>query len=358
MLRAIGELEIVQVELDRPGPGEMIVEVTACGLCHSDLHMIDGHLGGQLPMVVGHEVAGVVEQIGSGVVGLEPGDRVVLTLSQFCGSCPACDRGEEWLCDRREAAPLVRAVEDPPRVTVAGEVAAQFLNVGGFADRVLVHQQSAVRVSPEVPAEVAALLGCGVLTGVGTIVNVARVMPGESVVIVGCGGVGLAAIQGARIAGAGRIVAVDVASGPLAMAERLGATDLLDAGQGDPVGAVRRMTGRGADHVVEAIGLPATMTQAIEMVRPGGTAYLVGIAPVGAALSIDAFKTVWFNRTIRGVLMGANRFRRDIPRLAELYLRGALDVESMITSRIGLDEVPAAFDRMRSGVIGRTVAVW
>lgn len=357
VVREVGHLEIADVEVDGPRQGELLIRTTACGLCHSDLHAIDGAFRTRLPMVVGHEVAGIVEEVGGGVDGFAPGDQVVLTLSQFCGSCSACDRGEQWLCDRRERPPLVRTGGEPARVTVDGEAATQFLNIGGFAESVVVHQQAAVVVPPSVPAEVAAVLGCGVLTGFGTVVNVARVAPGESVAVVGCGGVGLAAVQAARIAGAATIVAIDRSPEALELASRLGATHVIDAGVADAVRQVRSITGQGADHAIEAIGLPVTMAQALEMIRPGGSTYFIGMSPVGTTLEIDTFKTVWLNRSIRGVLMGANRFRRDVPRLAHLYLSGALDIDSMITARLDLEDVPSGFGRMRTGAVGRSVAV-
>jgi S-(hydroxymethyl)glutathione dehydrogenase/alcohol dehydrogenase len=356
VVREFGQVEVAELDVDEPGRGELSIRTTACGLCHSDLHAVDGSFPASLPMVVGHEVAGIVEAVGDGVVGFQVGDQVAVTSSPFCGACPACDRGDQWLCHRRGAPPLVRPEGEPPRVAEAGAGVSQFLDIGGFAERVVVSQQAAVVVPDAVPPEVAAILGCGVLTGVGTITNVARVSAGESVVVVGCGGVGLAAVQGARIAGASTIVAVDLSSEALELAERMGATHLVRPPDDDPVRVTRRITD-GADHVIEAIGLPDTMQQATEMVRPGGTVYLVGLTPVGTKLAVDAFKLVWFNRTVRGVLMGANRFRRDVPRLAELYLGGRLDVEALITDRISLEDVPPGLDAMRRGAVGRAVAI-
>ena len=355
VMMEVGRVAIDEVQLDRPRSGELLVDVAACGLCHSDVHKIDGAFGSVVPAVVGHEVSGVVAEIGPGVVGFGPGDQVVLTLSQFCGSCRACARGDTWLCERRDAPPLVRSEDDPPRLTMGGDPVEQFLHIGGLAEQVVVHQNAAVRIETPIPHEVAALLGCGVLTGIGTVTNVAQVAPGDSVVVIGCGGVGLSAIQGARIAGASTIVGVDVSEDALALAEDLGATHTLVGGGPEVIRAVRKTTGGGADHVFEAIGLGTTMVQAPEMVRPGGTAYLVGLSPIGTKVEVDAFKLVWFTRAIQGVLMGANRFRHDIPVLAELAASGDLDVEAMITNRISLDEAPSALAAMRRGAVGRTV---
>jgi S-(hydroxymethyl)glutathione dehydrogenase/alcohol dehydrogenase len=353
----VGRVVIDEVEIDGPREGELLVDVAACGLCHSDVHKVDGAFGASVPAVVGHEVSGIVADIGRRVDGFEPGDHVVLTLSQFCADCEACDRGDTWLCKRRESPPLVRGEEGPPRLTMAGTPVGQFLHIGGLAEQVVVHQNAAVRVERPIPHDVAALLGCGVLTGVATVTNVAGVGPGESVVVIGCGGVGLSAVQGARIAGASTIIGVDVSEEALALASELGATHTLIGGGPDIIRTVRGVTDGGADHVFEAIGLETTMVFAPEMVRPGGTAYLIGLSPIGTKIEIDAFKLVWFTRGVQGVLMGANRFRHDIPVLADLTAGGSLDVDRMITNRISLDEAPAALEAMREGAVGRTVVM-
>ncbi len=358
VMSEVGNVEILDVQLDDPREGELAVDVAACGLCHSDLHKLDGAFGSGVPSVLGHEVSGTVTKVGPGVGGFAPGDHVVLTLSQFCGDCRACGRGDTWLCERRESPPLVRAEGLPGRVSLDGEPVEQFLNIGGLAERVVVHQNAAVRIDVPLSHDVAALLGCGVLTGVATITNVAEVSPGDSVVVLGCGGVGLSAIQGARLAGAGMIVAVDLSEDALGLAGDLGATDLIVGGQPDLVRQVRKITAGGADHVIEAIGHPATMMQAAEMIRPGGGAYLLGLSPVGTKVEIDAFKLVWFTRSVRGVLMGANRFRNDVPMLARLADSGRLDVDRMITRRIPLDAAPGALDDMRRGALGRTVVMF
>ncbi len=353
-----GDLRIVDMEVDVPGPDEVLVRTAACGLCHSDLHAMTGELPVPIPTVMGHEAAGIVDSVGSSVTAVAPGDHVVACISQFCGTCPACARNETWLCQRRDKPPLVRPEDAPPRVFHDRAAAGQFQAVGGFAERILVHENALVRVPAELPLDKASLLGCGVLTGFGTIVNRARVRPGQSVVVVGCGGVGLSAIQAASTVGASPIIAVDIHDHALDLARHLGATITINSTEEETVKMVRALTHGGADHAVEAIGLPKTMQDAVDLIRPGGTAYLIGIAPIPSTIELSAFRLVWFNRGVQGVLMGANNFRRDIPALADLVLAGRFDLDHLLTDRIGLDEVNAGFDTMRSGSLGRTVVVF
>jgi S-(hydroxymethyl)glutathione dehydrogenase/alcohol dehydrogenase len=248
----------------------------------------------------------------------------------------------------------VRGAGVAPRLGSVAAPVGQWLSIGALAEQFLVSERAVVKVPEALPADVASILGCAVITGFGTVVNAARLAPGETIAVVGCGGVGLAAVAAAHLAGAARIIAVDPAAGALELAATLGATDLIDPAGTDPVKAVRAMTG-GVDHAVEAIGRPDTMRQAVDMVRAGGTAYLVGIAAPEVEMTVNPFRTVWYNRTIRGVLMGANRFRHDIPRIAALYLAGRLPIDRLVTGRIGIDEVPAAFEQMRAGPSGRGV---
>lgn len=353
-----GSLTIGVVEVDEPGPREVRVRTAACGLCHSDLHALTGELQTPLPSVIGHEASGVVEAVGPEVTSFAPGDHVVACISQYCGQCPACVRNETWLCQRRDAPPLVRAPEDRPRLTHAGGAAGQYLAIGGFAESFLVHEHALVRIRPELPLDLAALLGCGVLTGFGTIVNRARVRPGESVAVVGCGGVGLSAIEAAALSGASPVIAIDLNEHALELAREMGATVTINAAEEQPVKMVRALTSGGVDHAIEAIGLPATMEDAVDMIRPGGTAYLIGIAPLPSTMELSAFRLVWFNRGVQGVLMGANQFRRDIPALVDLALAGRLRLDRLLTERIGIEEVERGFDAMRSGSLGRAAVVF
>lgn len=352
------DLRIEEITVDDPGPHEVRVRVEACGLCGSDLHYVEGSLRTTFPMVVGHESAGVVDAVGASVSGFAPGDRVVTCMSVYCGICEACRRGETWLCTNRERPPTQRPADSPPRLTAGGEAAAQGLGIGGLAEYVLVHEHALARLPNELPLDLGALLGCGVLTGAGTVFNAARVRPAESVVVIGCGGVGLSAVNAAAIAGAGRIIAVDIDPDALALAEGVGATDTIRADELDVVRTVRGMTDGGADHAIEALGRPATMAQAVDCIRPGGLASLVGIAGPKDRLDLGALSTVWFNRRIQGVLMGANHFPRDIPRLAALAIDGRLKLDVLATRRIPLEDVPAGFERMRTGSGGRAIATF
>ncbi len=353
-----GDLAIGEVTIDTPGPHEVLVRTAACGLCHSDLHGLDGEIRTPIPSVMGHEASGVVEAVGSAVSDVSPGDPVVACISQFCGSCPACVRHETWLCQRREQPPLHREERETSRLSHDGAPASQFLGIGGMAEAFLVHERALARLPAGMPLDVAALLGCGVLTGYGTVVNRARVRPGESVVVVGCGGVGLSAIQAAALSGASPIIAVDLHDHALDLARELGATITINAAEEDPPKMVRTLTAGGADHAIEAIGLPTTMEQVVNMVRPGGTAYMIGIAPLPSTIEVSAFRLVWFNRGIQGVLMGANHFRRDIPALANLYLAGRLDLDRLLTERIPLERAGDGFASMRRGSLGRTAVIF
>lgn len=357
VLDAANDLRVAEVTVDDPSPHEVRVRVEACGLCGSDLHYVDGELRTTYPMVVGHEAAGVVDSVGESVSGFAPGDRVVTCMSVYCGICEACRRGETWLCTNRERPPTQRPSDGPPRLEVDGVPATQGLGIGGLSEYVLVHEHALARLPAELPLDLGALLGCGVLTGAGTVFNAARVRPAESVVVIGCGGVGLSAINAAAIAGAGRIIAVDIDPAALALAEGVGATDTIRADEVDVVKTVRSMTDGGSDHAIEALGRPATMSQAVDCIRPGGLASLVGIAGPRDRLDLGALSTVWFNRRIQGVLMGANHFPRDIPRLAGLAIDGRLKLDMLATRRITLDEVPEGFDRMRAGSGGRAIAM-
>jgi len=340
-------------------PDEVRVRVAACGLCHSDLHMVDGELPTAVPTVPGHEIAGIVEEVGTAVADLAVGDRVVACLSVYCGRCPECAAGRTHLCERRND--LGRAGRPAPRLVrpADGAPVDQVAGLGGLVERTVLHRNAVVRVPHAIGADRAALLGCAVLTGVGSVVNAARVHPSETVAVIGCGGVGLNVIQGAVLAGARRVVAVDLGPDKLALAGRFGATDLVDATTDDPVEAVVRLTG-GVDHAFDVVGRGATVTQAVGMLRPGRTAYVVGIPPVGEVLPLAGLPLVAQAKGVRGVLMGANHFPRDIPLLADLHLhlQGRLELDALVTRRIGLDATADGFDLMRAGEPGRVVVTF
>jgi S-(hydroxymethyl)glutathione dehydrogenase/alcohol dehydrogenase len=356
VLRKVGQpLSIEELRIDDPGPREVVVRTVATGVCHSDLHVIDGALPNPLPIVLGHEPAGVVERVGAEVRHVAPGDHVIGCLSAFCGTCEYCLAGRPYLCD---GAALVRRPEEPPRLAKDGEPIAQFAHLSAFAERMLVHENALVGIRKDVLLDRVALIGCGVTTGLGAVFNRAGVRPGRSAVVIGCGGIGLSVVQGCRIAGAGRIVAVDTMPWKLELATSLGATDAVNGAEGNPVPAVVEVTGGGADYAFEAIGTSATVRQAVRMTRKGGTTVMIGVAPAGTNVELPGADVVLREKTILGCMMGSNRFRIDMPRYVELYRSGALKLDEMISARLPLERVNEAFDSMRRGTAARSVVVF
>ncbi len=349
-------LEIEEVQIDDPGPGEVLLKTAASGICHSDLHVIEGGLPVPPPCILGHEPAGVVEAVGEGVVDFAPGDHVIGCLTSWCGVCRFCTQGRPYLC------PIQFSGRPPgakPRLTAAsGDPIGQFANLSSFAERMLSPERSLVKIRNDMPLDRACLIGCGVTTGLGAALNTVHVPAGASVVVIGCGGVGLSAIQGARIVGAGRIVAVDAQPWKFDLARKLGATDCVDATDGDPVAAVQQLTGGGADFVFECIGLTATVQQSLAMTARGGTAVLVGVVPITELVPISAADLTLQEKRLVGSYMGSNRFRFDMPKYVDFYLDGRLLLDEMISSRIPLEEVNDAFDRMRKGEAARQVVVF
>ncbi len=336
-------------------PHEVRVRVQACGLCHSDLHMLDGELPTQLPTVPGHEIAGVVEAVGSAVDDLAVGAYVVACLSMFCGKCAECRAGRSWLCVRRND--LGRLERPRPRLRREdGTAVDQVAGLGGLVDRTVLHRNSVVEVSSDVPPDRAALLGCAVITGVGATLRGAEVRVGETVAVIGVGGVGLNVVQGARLAGARRVVAVDVQPAKLELARRFGATDTVVAGDG-AVAAVQALTG-GVDHAFDVVGRSATAVQAVQMLRAGRTAWLVGLPPVGEELRLPGLHVLTQAKGIQGLLMGSNRFTEDIPMLADLYAQQRLELDALVSTRLPLADVVQGFDLMRDGGAARAVVTF
>lgn len=352
---APGDLVVEEVEVAAPGPHEVRIANTAAGLCHSDLHFMDGSYPWILPAVLGHESAGVVEAVGDDVTYVQPGDHVITCVSVFCGECDQCLSGRPALC----ASPAVRhPAGAPPRLTTGdGEPLSQFSELGSFAEELLVHERAVVKIPDDVPLDRAALVGCGVTTGIGAVFNTAQVRPGTTVAVVGCGGIGLNCVQGARIAGALRVVAVDVQPWKLELAASFGATDLVDASAGDPVAQVRELTGGGVDYSFEAIGTKGTVEQVYAMARPGGTATVIGMVPLGTKVELEGADFL-SERRLLGCLMGSNRFRIEMPRILELYRQGRLKLDELITSRIALDGLNAAAAELREGSVARSVVVF
>ena len=356
VMRAIGEpLRIEDIQVDGPGRREALVRTAATGVCHSDLHVVEGSLPTALPTVLGHEPAGVVEAVGAEVRHVAPGDHVIGCLSAFCGACEYCLAGRPNLC---EGEATMRRAGEPPRLSKDGEPIVQFVHLSAFAERMLVHENALVRIRRDVPLDRAALIGCGVTTGLGAVFNTARLPAGRTAAIIGCGGIGLSVVQGCRIAGAARIVAVDTAAWKLDLAARLGATDVIDAAAGNPVPAIVEMTSGGVDYAFEAIGTPATVRQAVRMTRKGGTIVMIGVVPAGTSVELPGADIVLREKRILGCMMGSNRFRTDMPRYIELYRRGQLRLDEMISARLPLDRVNEALEAMRQRAAARSVLVF
>lgn len=348
-------LEIEDVDIDSPGPGEVLIKTVASGICHSDLHVIEGGLPMPPPCILGHEPAGIVEEIGEGVTDVVPGDHVIGCITSWCGVCKFCTGGRPYLCPTQFAG---RAPDAKARLSKDGVPIMQFANLSSFAEKMLCPQRSLVKIRDDMPLDRASLIGCGVTTGLGAALNTVSIPAGASVVIIGCGGVGLAALQGARITGAGKIIAVDSQPWKFDIATKLGATDCVDASAVDAVAAVQELTGGGADFVFECIGLVPTVQQAVAMTGRGGTTVLVGVVPVTEMVPISAADLTLQEKNITGSYMGSNRFRFDMPKYIEFYLDGRLHLDEMISSRIRLDEVNDAFDLMRKGEAARQVIMF
>jgi S-(hydroxymethyl)glutathione dehydrogenase/alcohol dehydrogenase len=356
VLVAAGQpLAIEDLAIDRPGPHEVLIRTAACGLCHSDLHFIDGAYPHAVPAVPGHEAAGVVEAIGSEVRSVKVGDAVVTCLSAFCGHCEFCVTGRLALCVGTETR---RAPGAAPRLSRAeGSAVAQMLNLSAFAEQMLVHEHACVAVNPDMPLDRAALLGCAVTTGAGAVFNACKLTPGETVAVVGCGGVGLAVINAARIAGAGRIIAADPVPEKRALAMKLGATDAVDAADDGAASQIVEMTKGGVDHAIEAVGRAASAALAVGALRRGGTATILGMMPLAEKVGLSALDLL-SGKKLQGALMGLNRFPVDLPRLVDFYLRGLLDLDSIIAERIPLSAINAGFDTMRGGHSARSIVVF
>ena len=349
------DLTVEEARLDAPGPREVLVRTAACGLCHSDLHFIEGTYPHPLPCIPGHEAAGIVEAVGSEVRTVKPGDHVVTCLSAFCGHCEFCVTGRMALCP---GADTRRPRTAPPRIAGAdGSPIAQMLNLSAFAEAMLIHEHACVAITPEMPLEKAAVIGCAVTTGAGTIFNAVKLTPGETVAVIGCGGVGLATVNAAKIAGAGRIIAADPVPEKRELARKLGATDVVDPTSEGAAGEIVEMTKGGVDHAVEAVGRPASAALAVKSLRRGGTATILGMMPLGEQVGLGAIDLL-SGKKLQGAFMGANRFPVDIPRLVDFYLRGLLDLDSIVAETIPLERVNQGFERMKRGDSARSVVVF
>jgi len=355
LIEAGKPLQIEQVNIANPGPHEVLIRTAACGLCHSDLHFIEGAYPHPLPAIPGHEAAGIVEAVGSEVRTVKVGDAVVTCLSAFCGHCEYCVTGRMSLClggDTR------RKPGEAPRLTRPdGSVVNQMLNLSAYAEMMLVHEHACVAIHPDMPLPQASVIGCAVTTGAGTLFNACKVTPGETVAVIGCGGVGLATINAAKIAGAGRIIAADPLPEKRALAMQLGATDVVDALADDAAAQIQELTKGGVDHAIEAVGRPASGTLAVKSLKRGGTATILGMMPLQHSVGLSAMDLL-SGKKLQGAIMGGNRFPVDIPRLVDFYMRGLLDLDTIISETIPLERINEGFDQMKRGDAARSVIVF
>ena len=347
-------MEIEEVQISKPGPREVLIRTSSAGICHSDMHFYNGTYPGQVPMILGHESAGVVEQVGSDVHYVKPGDHVITCLSVFCGHCEKCLTGHLSLCQEPE---VNRSAEEEPRLSQDTSALTQFAQLGSFAEMMLVHEHAVVKIREDMPMDIAALIGCGVTTGVGAVIHTAAVEPGATVAVIGCGGIGLSCINGAVIAGASRVIAVDMVASKLELARKFGATDVVDASSGNAVQEIIEMTGGGVHYAFEAIGLKQTAEQAFQMLRNGGTATVIGMIPPGDMVSLHGVDFL-FEKKIQGSMMGSNRFRVDMPRFVDFYLQGRLHLDDLISSRIKLSDINEGMAALESGEIARSVIMF
>ena len=349
-------LEVAELDLAPPGRGEVLVRVRAAGLCHSDLSVIDGSRPRPVPMALGHEAAGTVEAVGEGASDLAVGDHVVLVFVPSCGRCGPCAAGRPALCEPgAKANGAGTLLSGERRLSLRGEPVNHHLGVSAFATHAVVSRESCVKIDPDLPFELAALFGCAVLTGVGAVVNTARVSPGASVAVVGLGGVGLSAVLGAKLAGARQIVAVDLSDEKLAFARALGATDTVNAGAPDAVQAVRGLTGGGAEIAFDMAGAVPALELAYAITARGGTTVTAGLPHPDKRLTLAPVTLVAEERTLKGSYIGSAAPLRDVPRYIALFNAGKLPVDALLTHRLKLEEINEGFDRLREGIGVRQV---
>ena len=355
LFEAKSPLQIEEVSVAKPGPREVLIRTSAVGVCRSDLHFVDGAYPHAMPTVPGHEAAGVVEAVGSDVTTLKVGDHVVSCLSVYCGHCEFCVTGHLYLCLGNGTR---RGKGEESRLSLAdGRPVAQMLNLSAFGEMMLIHEHACVAIDKDMPLDRAALIGCAITTGAGAVFNCCDLDPGESVAVVGCGGIGLAAINAAKIAGAGKIIAVDPVPEKRALAEKLGATHSVDALSDTAADEIVEISRGGVHHAIEAVGRPQSAATAVKVLRRGGMATILGMMPLGEKVGLSAMDLL-SGKKLQGGLMGGNRFPVDIPRLVDFYLRGLLDLDSIIAERIELAQINHAFDELRKGDATRSVVVF
>lgn len=348
-----GSFQIEDIEIAAPVGREVLIEVKACGLCHSDLHLAQANFGTSLPAVLGHEVAGIVRETGPDVRDFVVGDHVVGSLIQSCGHCRSCRAGRTYQCELPNE--TLRQDGEGQRLTRKGAPVTPGWGTAGFAEKALVHENQLVKVPQELPFAQASLLGCSVITGAGAVINTADLRVGDSVAIIGIGGVGLNAIAGAKLAGAELIIAIDVAPEKEEMAKKFGATHFVNGRDGDPVAKVHEISNGGVDHAFEVIGLVPTSQQAIQMVRSGGGAYLIGLHRPGVEMAIQGLDLVVRQVGVRGVFMGSSNIRHDVPMFADLYLQGRFNLDDLISREINISEINNAYEDLKHGAVARSV---
>ncbi len=345
-------VELVTVVVPDPGPGEAVVAVQACGVCHTDLHYREGGIGDDYPYLLGHEAAGIVESVGEGVTDVAPGDYVILNWRAVCGECRACKRGRPWYCFDTHNATQKMTLED-------GTVLSPALGIGSFADKTLVAAGQCTKVDPAARPAAAGLLGCGVMAGLGAAINTGAVTRGDSVAVIGCGGVGAAAVAGARLAGAGTIIAVDVDDRKLATARELGATHTLNSREQDAIEGIQALTGGfGADVVIDAVGRPETYRQAFYARDLAGTVVLVGVPTPEMTLELPLLDVFGRGGALKSSWYGDCLPSRDFPMLIDLYLQGRLPLDTFVTEEIGIGDIEAAFEKMGAGGVLRSVVLF
>jgi len=354
------KLDVREVDVQDPCPGEVRIQMVAGGVCHSDLHVMTGHLPAPLPAILGHEGAGIVADVGAGVTSLEPGDHVIPLWRLSCGECEYCTDGRPALCPAgTEIRWSGRLLDGTSRFKLDGQEIKHFAGVSSFSNYTVLPEKAVLKIPDDIPLENAALLGCAVITGVGSVINAAKVRAGRTVAVFGTGGVGINVVQGAVLAGAEKIFAVDLMESRLDHAKRFGATHAVNASQGDPVEQIRDLTGgRGVDYSFEVVGMPTTMRQAYDCLAKRGVAMLVGITPSTAEVSVPSLSLVYEERVLTGSLYGSAAPKTDIPRLIDLYQAGRLKLDELLSRSYPIEEINEAYAALESGETLRSVVTF
>lgn len=353
IFRALDQpLTIEEIDIDQPGPHEVLIRTMASGVCHSDLHCLHGTLPTKTPAVLGHEPAGIIEAVGGEVSALKPGDHIIACTSIYCGNCAQCLLGRPHLCVGR--ADCQRRRDERPRLSQKGVRLNQFADLAAFAEKMLLHERAVLKIADDIPLDRAALLGCAVTTGVGAALNTAQVAPGSTVAVFGAGGVGISVIQGARIAGARQIIAVDIRDNKLEIAKHFGATDAINGAAVDAVREIKRLSGGGVEYSFDAIGNPKVLEQCVYCLAPRGLATLVGAIPPETKVEFKSGH-LFVEKRVQGCFMGSNRFPLDMPKYLDFYRQGRLNLDDMISQRGRLEDVNEAFRAMEAGEVTRTV---